>query len=92
MTDIILGAVYKDIVTGFQGVATSKTEYLFACERVNLEGQNAEKRDSVFVDAPSLKFISPPAPEVVAATPEFQAARTGGARPAPPERGASRSS
>lgn len=36
-TDVRLGERYRDPLTGFEGVATSVTFYLHACERVALE-------------------------------------------------------
>lgn len=36
-TDVVLGEKYLDPLTGFEGVATSTTFYLHACERVALE-------------------------------------------------------
>lgn len=36
-TDIVLGDRYRDPITGLEGVATSVTWYLHACERVALE-------------------------------------------------------
>jgi hypothetical protein len=40
--DIILGAVYKDVVTGCQGVATAFVQYITGCNQVSL----AQKVDS----------------------------------------------
>ncbi len=37
---IELGKVYRDKITGFQGVAISKTEFLYACERIGLQPQD----------------------------------------------------
>jgi hypothetical protein len=36
MKDLTLGQTYRDTVTGFQGVATSKTVFLNGCVRVAL--------------------------------------------------------
>ena len=33
-----LGIQYVDSITGFEGVAVSRTEYLYGCVRVGLEG------------------------------------------------------
>jgi hypothetical protein len=35
--ETILGEVYQDMITGFEGVATSRTTYLYGCVRVALE-------------------------------------------------------
>lgn len=34
---IELGRVYRDTITGMVGVAVSKTEFLFACERIAIQ-------------------------------------------------------
>lgn len=34
---IELGKTYKDTIHGFEGVATSRTEFLHGCDRVRLE-------------------------------------------------------
>ena len=33
-----LGRKYKDTITGFEGIATSRTSYLYGCARVVLQG------------------------------------------------------
>lgn len=46
---IELGRVYRDTITGFTGVAVSKTEFLFACERITIQprGQHEGKMKEV---------------------------------------------
>lgn len=67
-----LGERYRDKITGFEGVATARSEYLYGCVRVGLEGAlNGEPKELWFdeqrlTDAPS--------------------ATSGGHRPAPPAR------
>lgn len=59
-SDIVMGEKYKDTITGFEGVATSVTFFLNACERVGLEGFD-EERKKVLVeifDAPRLVHIA----------------------------------
>lgn len=34
-----LGVKVKDSITGFMGVAVSRTEYLYGCVRVGVEGE-----------------------------------------------------
>lgn len=48
MALVELGKVYRDKITGFQGVAISKTEFLYACERVGLQPQ--ELKDQKLID------------------------------------------
>ena len=60
--EIQLGARYTDMVTGFTGVATSKTQYLTGCDRVGLMGRKDDgtPTDLYVTDAPLLEFVSPP--------------------------------
>lgn len=37
-----LGEKYRDTITGFLGTATARTEYLYGCVRVVLEGRGGE--------------------------------------------------
>jgi len=37
--EITLGKVYKDKITGFTGVAVSRTVFLYSCARVGLQPQ-----------------------------------------------------
>lgn len=53
-----LGREYRDIVSGFVGIATSVTEFLYACRRVTLEGVNATNEPKAFAfDEPSLELV-----------------------------------
>jgi hypothetical protein len=70
-----LGRKYRDVVTGFEGVAASKTEYLNGCRRIGLERLN-DKGDEVIslvFDEPNLEKL--PGSNVRAV---FQGAETGG--------------
>jgi hypothetical protein len=75
-----LGKRYRDTITGFEGVATAQTEYLFGCFRVGLCGVlNGEPKDFTF-DAPQL--------EVVEAAPAIKPQqRTGGPHATPSRAG-----
>jgi hypothetical protein len=76
---VVLGQKYRDTITGFEGTATGRFEYLFGCVRVNLEkGKDGEAKDCC-VDEQRL---------VLAETGEapLATARSGGDRPAPPAR------
>lgn len=56
-SDVVLGDRYRDPLTGFEGVATSVTFYLHACERVALEiVREGEVKYEAF-DAPRLVHI-----------------------------------
>lgn len=55
-TDPVLGTRYRDPVTGFEGIATSRTRYLHGCDRVCLEALgNDGKPASAHFDLPQLQ-------------------------------------
>ena len=37
--EVVLGKTYTDPVSGFKGVATSRTVYLYGCARIGLQGK-----------------------------------------------------
>jgi hypothetical protein len=47
---IQLGERYRDSLTGYEGVATARHEYLYGCVRIALEriGDNGEVKTEVF--------------------------------------------
>lgn len=49
LEEVVLGNVYRDSITGFQGVAISCTTFLYACKRVGL--QPTELKDGKLIDA-----------------------------------------
>lgn len=77
-----LGKTYRDKVTGFTGIAVSRTEFLYACERVCLQSQakDGDIKDGHF-DAPQLELM--PRGKSVTVEP-LKLAKTGGIRPASP--------
>lgn len=42
MKKIVLGAIYRDKVTGFEGTAVAETRYITGCNRVMLEPKAKE--------------------------------------------------
>lgn len=67
---VTLGKVYKDTITGFEGVAISQTEFLYACRRVGLqpkEMKDGKPIEPCYFDVYSLIEVSertiPEAPE-----------------------------
>lgn len=57
-SDVVLGDRYRDPITGLEGVATSVTFYLHACERVALEFlKDGEVKWESF-DAPRLVHVT----------------------------------
>ena len=69
-----LGERYVDPITGFEGVATARHEYLYGCVRVTLEGKTAGSELGEFVvDEQRLT--------------ETPRATSGGARPVPSRTG-----
>ncbi len=78
-----LGKRYRDSLTGFAGVATSRSEYLYGCVRVCLEKSVEGKPEEFFFDEQRLVAVE----DDVAVT---TTARTGGSRPAVPRTGVRR--
>lgn len=56
-SDVVMGDVYVDDQTGFEGVATAVSFYQYACERVLLEAYDPERRTvkEIMFDAPRLR-------------------------------------
>lgn len=76
---IQLGERYRDTITGFEGIATARFEYLHGCVRWNLTGVlNGEPKDFAF-DEPQL--------EPVPAEKFTPTRTTGGPRSTPPRTG-----
>lgn len=67
----ILGERYKDNITGFEGVAVSRTTYLYGCVRIGLEGKG-KPGETIFFDEQRLVNTSQ--------------ASSGGPMPSPPSR------
>jgi hypothetical protein len=67
-----LGERYRDSITGFEGVATARYEFLYGCIRVMLEGQKDGQPAEFTFDEQRLTDVP--------------AATSGGPRPAPPSR------
>lgn len=57
--DIKLGERYKDVQTGYEGVAVCVTFWQYGCERIGLESYDAERKDVRIetFDAPRLENI-----------------------------------
>lgn len=46
-----LGEEYEDSITGFKGIATSRTTFLYGCVRIGLEGKGTDgKPDEMVFD------------------------------------------
>ena len=65
---VTLGTVVKDAITGFEGVAISRTEYLYGCVRIAVEPQalqegrpiEAQYFDEQRLDASSAAVVGGP--------------------------------
>lgn len=79
-SEVKLGERYKDKVTGFEGIATARYEFLHGCTRINLEGeaQDGEAKSEAF-DAPRLVEVD--------SGDEITSKKTGGVRPGPSPKG-----
>ena len=59
---IKLGKKYVDPITGFEGIATQKTEYLYGCERVSLQppvDKDGKVPEAEYFDELQLREIKP---------------------------------
>lgn len=65
-----LGKKYRDSITGFEGVATAKTDFLYGCVRVLLEGVTSEEKnpEEFWFDEQRLKDVETEAPVQPTAT------------------------
>ena len=76
-----LGEKYRDTLTGYEGTATSRSEYLYGCVRVCLEGPDKDgKPDEYYFDEQRLVAVSTDQPVTTTAT-------TGGSRRPTPRTG-----
>lgn len=57
-SDVVLGDRYRDPLTGFEGVATAVTFYLYGCERVSLEYVKDGKVEFEAFDTPRLVHVA----------------------------------
>lgn len=69
-TQIELGQKYRDSITGFEGVATGRHEYIHGCTRITLENLHDGQVKREAFDAPALV-------EVESGT-KFSSSKTGG--------------
>lgn len=76
---IELGGRYRDTVTGFEGVATGRVEYLTGCEQVYLEGSREGGKDAstCWADIDRVELMAEPRLELA------RTAEGGGNRPNP---------
>ena len=71
---VILGERYRDVVSGWEGVATARYEYMNGCVRIELGGADKDGKPESFVfDVQQLEAVAAPAVPV-------KAAATGGPR------------
>ena len=48
---VVLGKKYKDSITGFTGIASARSEYLYGCVRVLIEATRLKKDGDFLPDA-----------------------------------------
>jgi len=56
---IVLGNKVKDVVTGFTGIATAKTDYLNGCQQITITGKVSDSGEvKIFdVDVKQVKYV-----------------------------------
>lgn len=62
MKKIPLGSTVKDLVTGLEGIATSRIEYLNGCVQYGVHpkvGADGKPADPVWVDVGQLRIVNP---------------------------------
>ncbi len=82
---IKLGNKVKDTVTGFQGIATGRTEWMYGCARICVEPQelhDGKPIEGQWFDEQRLEVISDDRPQVS----KDSSATTGGPRRDPVQR------
>lgn len=59
LSEITLGAKYKDVITGFEGICIAKSEHLTGCDRVHLEPSVNDNKfnGGIWVDITCLEFV-----------------------------------
>lgn len=62
-SDIELGMRVRDPITGFQGIAVGRAQWLTGCDRVAIRGEVDEDGDRS--DRPGLHYVDEPALEIV---------------------------
>ena len=63
-----MGSMAKDVITGFSGVVTSKTEWFTGCDQVGLRPVDLDKDGKLqsveFFDVTCIKVTAPPTDEI----------------------------
>lgn len=84
---IALGDRVEDRVTGFKGVAVSRTKWLWSCDRIGVQpeevGKDGKLAEVQWFDEPQLKLIKTKVIDVLAIQAKHwgaQPAKTGGPR------------
>ncbi len=81
---IKLGDRVKDIYTGFEGIAASRTQWLHGCDRIGIEPTELDKdgkiQDSGCFDEQRVELVESAEPRV---SKDSSTAEPGGPRPAP---------
>lgn len=81
MEEIKLGCEAKDKITGFQGIVTGRSTYLFGCDNILLSpksGKDNTYKDGHWFDEPRIEYIG----KGILAK-EVQGKKPGGDLPAP---------
>lgn len=73
-TPVVLGQAYRDTISGFEGVAIAKTDWLHGCVRVSLEGPMVDGKEQAFT------FDEQRLVDVATSEPPLATARAGGNR------------
>lgn len=59
-TDVILGGRYRDHVSGWEGTATARYEYMNGCVRIEISGADKDGKPESFVfDVQQIEPVEP---------------------------------
>lgn len=87
MEHVNLGDEVKDIVTGFKGIATGRSQWLQGCDHILVQppvNKKGEARDGKWFDEPQCKVLKR---AKVKPTLTLRQRKTGGPMLSPPDRG-----
>lgn len=78
--EITVGQRVRDKISGFEGIAVSRTEFLYGCHRVAVHPEDADDTDQKWFDEPQLEIVDDGMVDEVEET-KSEMSTTGGDRP-----------
>lgn len=82
MPEVKLGSKVQDVITGFTGIATARTTFLYGCAHVAVKSQDLDKdgkvMDAQWFEEPQLKVMDENGVSAITETLPREGERTGG--------------